>query len=922
LEVNMLAALLAVPLMIGSSVPVPDHAALHQAFVNGEFGVTEYVSLLVQAVESPSSLPSEFMHAHDGRGICLTPFIIDAMNAAQDNPEAMELLDGLRFRPPKQASFVSPEGFFTIHYDTTGSHAVYQSDVDFDPADGVPDYVNRCAEVFDHVWYEEVDALGYDQPGSDNGLGGSNNYDVYMHDNGPGVYGVTWQEGPASEYPDRRAFFSHIHVHPSFNGFGYIDRLVPLKITAAHEFQHACQMSYDAGEPLPWWEQTAMWMEDVVYDHINDYYTWVDPFFEAPHEWLYSSGAPFWYAACIWPHFLEHIYGRDIMRQIWVECIPTNVGQIEAVDSALHDVGSSRDEAITEFRIWNYFTGDRDDENHYEEGAFWPESRIMAHHITFPVLDGVPSAGEIPDGLACNYIRFHDLDALDSLRVSFTDQSVSLRDWSVEFTVPQGDIQQYATMTLENGEGTIVINLQGATSVVMIPVNRDLSQGEYSYWARDASELVTLDEYQAVEIQGDGDGRLEAGEEMTLGATFTSIAADLQTTALLVRSLDPSIMVTDSIALGGSLVPGESIEFEPGEIALDIAAVLEPHQASLQLLIGPEGGTPVNSFVIDVVLGLPPHLVFDDDGGADHETYITATLDSLGLIHDVWDDEAGLFPAFPLDELQIQSYQTVVWFTGDAGNCLDDTDMDRLEELLDAGVHLLLSGQDVAESLAATEQGANLMDAWLGVQYDGYENSLRVEGPDDDPLFDGMSFATAGYGLDGANNQTSRDRLLPNPDVDVCLEYQTGYPAAVRRDFGASRLIFCGFGVEAIVDDNESFSTRREFFTIALDYLENGIASVNDLPVPKLFAIRSVWPNPAANTLRAQLLIPASSLGLKASLIDVAGRVVASLPHDSQLTPGEALVSFRVPEAVPSGLYFLNVQHDAIQQSVPVTILK
>ena len=134
--------------------------------------------------------------------------------------------------------------------------------------------------------------------------------------------------------------------------------------------------------------------------------------------------------------------------------------------------------------------------------------------------------------------------------------------------------------------------------------------------------------------------------------------------------------------------------------------------------------------------------------------------------------------------------------------------------------------------------------------------------------------------------------------------------------------MFCGFGVEAIVDDNENFNSRREFFAVALDYLENGLVSVNQLPVPERLAIQSVWPNPASNSLKARLLIPESSAGLRVSLVDIAGRTVTSLPFDRQLKSGEALVTFRVPEAVPNGFYFLNVQHGDTRQSVPVTILK
>ena len=46
--------------------------------------------------------------------------------------------------------------------------------------------------------------------------------------------------------------------------------MLPLKVTAAHEFFHAVQFAYDIGEDGWLMEGTATWMEEHVYDAIND----------------------------------------------------------------------------------------------------------------------------------------------------------------------------------------------------------------------------------------------------------------------------------------------------------------------------------------------------------------------------------------------------------------------------------------------------------------------------------------------------------------------------------------------------------------------------------------------------------------------------------------------------------------------------
>ena len=43
-----------------------------------------------------------------------------------------------------------------------------------------------------------------------------------------------------------------------------------LQVTAAHEFFHAVQFAYDAVDDQWFMESTATWMEDEIYDDVND----------------------------------------------------------------------------------------------------------------------------------------------------------------------------------------------------------------------------------------------------------------------------------------------------------------------------------------------------------------------------------------------------------------------------------------------------------------------------------------------------------------------------------------------------------------------------------------------------------------------------------------------------------------------------
>ena len=104
--------------------------------------------------------------------------------------------------------------------------------------------------------------------------GGSALLDVYLVDiGGDGLYGYCASDDPHLDPPTatgtcRRTVSSTTTT--TFSQFGYPDPMRPLKVTAAHEFFHAVQFAYDIGEDGWLMESTATWMEEHVYDPIND----------------------------------------------------------------------------------------------------------------------------------------------------------------------------------------------------------------------------------------------------------------------------------------------------------------------------------------------------------------------------------------------------------------------------------------------------------------------------------------------------------------------------------------------------------------------------------------------------------------------------------------------------------------------------
>ncbi len=220
------------------------------------------------------------------------------------------------------------------HWTKTGGDA--PSLTDTSPANGRPDWIDSNEATFENVFSMETGQYGYRAPKSDSAsppnLNPNGKIDVYISDLGAQrIYGYCTSDDPAGG----RAVSSYCGMDDDFaaNQFPTTTGLQALQVTAAHEFFHAVQFAYDIGEDSWWMEATATWMEDELYDSINDnhQYLGTGPM-GAPALPLDSfigfdtsdQNAGYQYGAWIFPRFLEelgrHSAGADdqaIIRQIW-----------------------------------------------------------------------------------------------------------------------------------------------------------------------------------------------------------------------------------------------------------------------------------------------------------------------------------------------------------------------------------------------------------------------------------------------------------------------------------------------------------------------------------------------------------------------------------------------------------------------------
>jgi hypothetical protein len=289
-------------------------------------------------------------------------------------------------------------------------------------ASGVPDWVEQTLDVFEEVWGAVIGGHGYRPPKSDlsspnhgpNGL-----LDVYLADLGrSGIYGYCSSDDPNAfsrsyEFWDLSAycvvdqdFAPSQFPHPSVNG------IEALKVTAAHEFFHAVQFAYDAYEDTWLMEGTAVWMEDEVYDDINDlyhYFRWSP--LRSPHVPVDLGKPLYHYGAWVFWRFLAEFYAPDgtsdptIIRRVWrlADGSPSgrDLSSLRAVIRVADGRGYPFRLAFADFGTLNLVP-----QRFYEEGGRYPKPPLSRRHLLTRWRGELAQKTVRLDHLANRYVRF------------------------------------------------------------------------------------------------------------------------------------------------------------------------------------------------------------------------------------------------------------------------------------------------------------------------------------------------------------------------------------------------------------------------------------------------------------------------------------------------------------------------------------
>ena len=260
-----------------------------------------------------------------------------------------------------------------IHW-ASGTGGDAPAATDTTPANGIPDYVDQALVIAENVWSTEVGTMGYRAPLSDvtsTNHGPDGKLDIYLTNLGPQLYGYCTTDDPGLATPGTFTASAYCVVDNNFTEpvFQNHTPIQNLKVTLAHEFFHAVQFAYDIGEDTWLMEGTATWMEDQVYDSINDNRQYLQNS-QLKYPWIpldHSARCCFQYGSWIWFRFLSETMGPAVIQEIWNRAAAAPGGPDDYSTQAIRHVlaahGTTFRKKFASFAVWNKISRQR-----YSEG--------------------------------------------------------------------------------------------------------------------------------------------------------------------------------------------------------------------------------------------------------------------------------------------------------------------------------------------------------------------------------------------------------------------------------------------------------------------------------------------------------------------------------------------------------------------------
>ncbi|HET9678350.1 MAG TPA: MXAN_6640 family putative metalloprotease [Solirubrobacterales bacterium] len=274
------------------------------------------------------------------------PFIMPQSRPTEERPRPTDNPDPNRnaYSVPEAKNSPDCSRHFCVHWVDQGLDAPNPTDKN---GNGIPDFVERVLRVAEHVHDVENEKLGWREPRSDGRIGGlDGKTDVYLSQIGGELFGYAAPDRGQADKQHRipRRLHGYLVLDNDYSAFEFpgTKPTNDLEVTVAHEYNHILQFGYDAYQD-PWFaESSATWMEDQVYDGIDDYLRYVRRWVKLWETPLTTSSIKE-YGSAVWNQWLAHRYGSAIIRKAWAGALDAKPGgfSVDAYERAIRAAGPS-----------------------------------------------------------------------------------------------------------------------------------------------------------------------------------------------------------------------------------------------------------------------------------------------------------------------------------------------------------------------------------------------------------------------------------------------------------------------------------------------------------------------------------------------------------------------------------------------------
>jgi hypothetical protein len=451
---------------------------------------------------------------------------------------------------------------FTIEFSNK-----FKNGVDSD-GDGVSDEVEAIAEYAEASWDTEIEDLDYPTPLDDQDT-------VYLILDDREFYLFSGALGVTSIFPNGDIY---IAVDPYLN-----DDL--MQVTVAHEFFHVIQFGYQGNfigydQDINFAESTATWVEEEVYDDVDDYVNYLYDFFENPDYSIFTGvipdGSLFEYALNVWPRFLtEYFSDPELMTTVvnayFNESTPDLWDSYEAYEEVLaDDYDSDLRDVFQVFALWNYIP------SYYRDGAIFPIIDVATEDADdYPLENESLSTSEWPTLFGTNYIQFELDDDMEGEDFQLTLTKSSDVDFGVVL-LPESDTNYfvddaiYTMIEAGDEEGTLTMSIEDGYTVmtaIITPLSDDpmsvededeaFEVGYQYFYSVEVGDFLAGGESE-VETSEEGEVDIEGGDEKEGSAAEEKEVTEFDT--LSVMALEVTASDEDSVSLSWIRPSGSDAE--------------------------------------------------------------------------------------------------------------------------------------------------------------------------------------------------------------------------------------------------------------------------------------------------------------------------------------------------------------------------